>query len=214
MGMFVNVNVSESDHVYTINFNVYDPVKLAFKIYKKDATSNTRLKDINFQIENYTWWGCGKKEFTTDEDGTITYEADKVPAGIYEYNVSELESDNEIFNNLFKDYKIKIFMKISGDGSIKFVSDKNGTEFSSTVPSDKYFHIYKGDVLVDNKAKHLINLISLKTEAGEIPTVALKVSNTKKYKIDLIKKDSNDKELTGALFEVKRNSEKVFTHNR
>lgn len=210
MGMFVNVNVSESDHVYTINFNVYDPVKLAFKIYKKDATSNTRLKDINFQIENYTWWGCGKKEFTTDEDGTITYEADKVPAGIYEYNVSELESDNEIFNNLFKDYKIKIFMKISGDGSIKFVSDKNGTEFSSTVPSDKYFHIYKGDVLADNKAKHLINLISLKTEAGEIPTVALKVSNTKKYKINLIKKDSNDKELTGALFEVKRNSEKVF----
>ena len=210
MGMFVNVNVSESDHVYTINFNVYDPVKLAFKIYKEDATSNTRLKDINFQIENYTWWGCGKKEFTTDENGTITYEADKVPAGIYEYNVSELESDNEIFNNLFKDYKIKIFMKISGDGSIKFVSDKNGTEFSSTVPSDKYFHIYKGDVLADNKAKHLINLISLKTEAGEIPTVALKVSNTKKYKIDLIKKDSNDKELTGALFEVKRNSEKVF----
>ena len=210
MGMFVNVNVSESDHVYTINFNVYDPVKLAFKIYKEDATSNTRLKDINFQIENYTWWGCGKKEFTTDEDGTITYEADKVPAGIYEYNVSELESDNEIFNNLFKDYKIKIFMKISGDGSIKFVSDKDGTEFSSTIPSDKYFHIYKGDVLADNEAEHLINLISLKTEAGEIPTVALKVSNTKKYKIDLIKKDSNNKELTGALFEVKRNSEKVF----
>lgn len=210
MGMFVNVNISESSHVYTINCNVYDPVKLAFKIYKEDATSKTRLKDINFQIENYNWWGCGKKEFTTDENGAITYQEDKVPAGIYEYNISELESDNEIFNNLFKDYKIKIFMKISGDGSIKFVSDKNGTEFSSTIPSDKYFHIYKGDVLADNETEYLINLISLKTEAGEIPTVALKVSNTKKYKIDLIKKDSNDKKLSGALFEVKRNSEKIF----
>ena len=133
-------------------------------------------------------------------------------AGIYKFEITEIETASEIYNNLLEGYKIVVYLKITGDGTITYVSDENGTEFGSTVAADKHFHVYKDNTNVDatKEGKAIISLVSLKTQDGAIPKTVLKVGNTLNYKMNLTKKDTANNTLTGSIFVVKRFDNEIF----
>ena len=210
MGRFVRAYVQESNNVYTINVEVKDPLKLEFGIHKVIASSENNIPNVKFNITNSIWGNT--ETVITDKDGLASISEEDVMAGIHKFEITEIETASEIYNNLLEGYKIVVYLKITGDGTITFVSNQNGATFSSAVASDKHFHVYKGDTNVDetSNGKAIINLVSLKTQSGEIPKAVLKVGNTLNYKMNLTKKDTENNTLTGSIFEVKRSDASIF----
>ena len=210
MGRFVRAYVQESNNIYTIRVEVKNPLKLEFGIHKVVASTDNNIANVKFNITNSIWENT--ETVITDKDGLASISEDNVSAGIYKFEVTEIETGSEIYNNLLEGYKVVVYLKIDGGGKITYVSDNNGAEFSSTVAADKRFHIYKGDTNVDTTAagKAIISLVSLKTQGGDIPKTVLKVGNTLNYKMNLTKKDTANNTLTGSIFVVKRFNNEIF----
>ena len=210
MGKFVKAYVQESNGIYTIRVEVKNPLKLEFGIHKVVASSENNIPNVKFDITNSI--SSNTKRVITDKNGLASISEDNVSAGIYKFEITEIETGSEIYNNLLEGYKIVVYLRIDGDGTITYVSDKNGTEFISAVAADKRFHIYKGDTNVDTTAagKAIISLVSLKTQGGDIPKTVLKVGNTLNYKMNLTKKDTANNTLTGSIFVVKRFNNEIF----
>ena len=210
MGRFVKVYVQESNSIYTIRVEVKNPLKLEFGIHKVVANSENNIPNVKFNITNSI--SGNTKTVVTDKDGLASVSEEDVSAGIYKFEITEIETASEIYNNLLEGYKIVVYLKITGDGTITYVSDENGTEFGSTVAADKHFHVYKDNTNVDatKEGKAIISLVSLKTQDGAIPKTVLKVGNTLNYKMNLIKKDTANNTLTGSIFVVKRFDNEIF----
>ena len=210
MGRFVKVYVQESNSIYTIRVEVKNPLKLEFGIHKVVANSENNIPNVKFNITNSI--SGNTKTVVTDKDGLASVSEEDVSAGIYKFEITEIETASEIYNNLLEGYKIVVYLKITGDGTITYVSDENGTEFGSTVAADKHFHVYKDNTNVDatKEGKAIISLVSLKTQDGAIPKTVLKVGNTLNYKMNLTKKDTANNTLTGSIFVVKRFDNEIF----
>ena len=210
MGRFVKAYVQESNSIYTIRVEVKNPLKLEFGIHKVVASSENNIPNVKFNITNSI--SGNTKTVVTDKDGLASVSEEDVSAGIYKFEITEIETASEIYNNLLEGYKIVVYLKITGDGTITYVSDENGTEFGSTVAADKHFHVYKDNTNVDatKEGKAIISLVSLKTQDGAIPKTVLKVGNTLNYKMNLTKKDTANNTLTGSIFVVKRFDNEIF----
>ncbi len=210
MGRFVRAYVQESNNIYTIRVEVKNPLKLELGIHKVVASSENNIPNVKFNITNSIWGNT--KTVITDKDGLASISEENVSAGIYKFEITEIETASEIYNNLLEGYKIVVYLKITGDGTITYVSDENGTEFGSTVAADKHFHVYKDNTNVDTtkEGKAIISLVSLKTQDGDIPKTVLKVGNTLNYKMNLTKKDTENKTLTGSIFVVERFNNVIF----
>ena len=210
MGRFVKAYVQESNSIYTIRVEVKNPLKLEFGIHKVVASSENNIPNVKFNITNSI--SGNTKTVVTDKDGLAFVSEEDVSAGIYKFEITEIETASEIYNNLLEGYKIVVYLKITGDGTITYVSDENGTEFGSTVAADKHFHVYKDNTNVDatKEGKAIISLVSLKTQDGAIPKTVLKVGNTLNYKMNLTKKDTANNTLTGSIFVVKRFDNEIF----
>ena len=210
MGRFVKAYVQESNSIYTIRVEVKNPLKLEFGIHKVVASSENNIPNVKFNITNSI--SGNTKTVVTDKDGLASVSEEDVSAGIYKFEITEIETASEIYNNLLEGYKIVVYLKITGDGTITYVSDENGTEFGNTVAADKHFHVYKDNTNVDatKEGKAIISLVSLKTQDGAIPKTVLKVGNTLNYKMNLTKKDTANNTLTGSIFVVKRFDNEIF----
>ncbi len=210
MGRFVKVYVQESNSIYTIRVEVKNPLKLEFGIHKVVASSENNIPNVKFNITNSI--SGNTKTVVTDKAGLASVSEEDVSAGIYKFEITEIETASEIYNNLLEGYKIVVYLRITGDGTITYVSDENGTEFGSTVAADKHFHVYKDNTNVDatKEGKAIISLVSLKTQDGAIPKTVLKVGNTLNYKMNLTKKDTANNTLTGSIFVVKRFNNEIF----
>lgn len=210
MGRFVRAYVQESNNIYTIRVEVKNPLKLEFGIHKVVGNSYKNIPNVKFNITNSIWGNT--ETVITGKDGLASISEEDVSAGIYKFEITEIETGSEIYNNVLEGYKVVVYLRITGDGTITYVSDEDGTEFSSAVAADKRFHVYKDNTNVDatKEGKAIISLVSLKTQDGDIPKSVLKVGNTLNYKMDLIKKDTENNTLTGSIFSVNRSNNLIY----
>ena len=210
MGRFVRAYVQESNNIYTIRVEVKNPLKLEFGIHKVVGNSYKNIPNVKFNITNSIWGNT--ETVITDKDGLASISEEDISAGIYKFEITEIETGSEIYNNVLEGYKVVVYLRITGDGTITYVSDEDGTEFSSAVAADKRFHVYKDNTNVDatKEGKAIISLVSLKTQDGDIPKSVLKIGNTLNYKMDLIKKDTENNTLTGSIFSVNRSNNLIY----
>ena len=210
MGRFVKAYVQESNSIYTIRVEVKNPLKLEFGIHKVVGNSYKNIPNVKFNITNSIWGNT--ETVITDKDGLASISEEDISAGIYKFEITEIETGSEIYNNVLEGYKVVVYLRITGDGTITYVSDEDGTEFSSAVAADKRFHVYKDNTNVDatKEGKAIISLVSLKTQDGDIPKSVLKIGNTLNYKMDLIKKDTENNTLTGSIFSVNRSNNLIY----
>ena len=204
---FIRVDIDQTSKPNRVQVTIENPVKLALELYK-ESTAGTELNGAKFSISN----NISNKEIiaVTEDNGLIRAEEDVVIPGIYKYEISEINSVSPKYTNILDGYKIVTFVKVHADGYIELVK-QNGTAYTNS--KEKKFYIYNAegtDVSTKEEGREIMKYIYVSARE-QLQEVYVNVQNPVNINIDLVKKDTNQKDLNGTLFTVYRGDKNIFT---
>ena len=137
---------------------------------------------------------------TTNKDGNIKFEETMVRPGTYEYWISELETGDKDIVNAMKDTFIKVYVKVSSDGTINTVTE-DGKEVDGT------YYLYKSDkkTKLDFSKSSVDELVKVYvTKQNAVNTLHIAIKNPQKYNLSLRKTDIDTKEnMNNVKFQIK-----------
>ena len=192
--LYDNVSVydsKESNNLYRLNIKVVNPditynIALNKKIFGDDEIN---LSNTKFTI--VSGFSGTHSNLFTNVDGDILFKEERVPAGIYQYDIYETRTAGQQFVNVLEDVvgenaHIRVFIKVNENGTIQIV-DKDGNA------DEDCYYIYNGNnELVDFENTVADDYINVNTSVNnKLPQFNIFMSNPEFYNFELIKKDKD-----------------------
>ena len=209
---YTSATVDDKNVVNKLLIEVKNPVTIELNI-NKTTTDGTPLKNVEFNITSELQ--SLPPQFT-DDDGNITVDGDVwIEPGVYKYEVTEKTTAGKQYDNLLEGNKIVFFAKISPDGTITLVADKNGTAFDQNTQY-KYFVQKQDGSEADYPTRYRVhNHISLNVNSNNSikDSINMIVENTVGYTVDITKRNVALEELKGTKFSVIRDGNVVLLND-
>ena len=209
---YTSATVDDKNVVNKLLIEVKNPVTIELNI-NKTTTDGTPLKDVEFNITSELQ--SLPAQFTND-DGNITVDGNVwIEPGVYKYEVTEKTTAGKQYDNLLEGNKIVFFAKISPDGTITLVADKNGTAFDQNTQYKYFVQKQDGSEADYNTRYRVHNHISLNVNANNSikDSINMIVENTVGYTVDITKRNAALEELKGTKFSVIRDGNVVLLNN-
>ena len=209
---YTSATVDDKNVVNKLLIEVKNPVTIELNI-NKTTTAGTPLKDVEFNITSELQ--SLPPQFTND-DGNITVDGNVwIEPGVYKYEVTEKTTAGKQYDNLLEGNKIVFFAKISPDGTITLVADKNGTAFDQNTQYKYFVQKQDGSEADYNTRYRVHNHISLNVNANNSikDSINMIVENTVGYTVDITKRNAALEELKGTKFSVIRDGNVVLLNN-
>ena len=202
---YIDVKIDKTSKLNVLKVEIKNPVKLALEI-EKDQTDGSGIDGAEFTIYD----GISNKEFTdvTKDNGFIRVENDIVDPGIYKYEVREIKSASKKYTNIMEKCKIVLWVKVNPNGDIELV-DKNGKSFKAGVKKYYIYDLQDNDISDTTQGKLIMEDIRVGSNSDQ-QEIYISVENPTNIKLDLIKKDTEQGDITGSAFVVFRGDECVF----
>ena len=202
---YIDVKIDKTSKLNVLKVEIKNPVKLALEI-EKDQTDGSGIDGAEFTIYD----GISNKEFTdvTKDNGFIRVENDIVDPGIYKYEVREIKSASKKYTNIMENCKIVLWVKVNPNGDIELV-DKNGKSFKAGVKKYYIYDLQDNDISDTTQGKLIMEDIRVGSNSDQ-QEIYISVENPTNIKLDLIKKDTEQGDITGSAFVVFRGDECVF----
>ena len=202
---YIDVKIDKTSKLNVLKVEIKNPVKLALEI-EKDQTDGSGIDGAEFTIYD----GISNKEFTdvTKDNGFIRVENDIVDPGIYKYEVREIKSASKKYTNIMEKCKIVLWVKVNPNGDIELV-DKNGKTFKAGVKKYYIYDLQDNDISDTTQGKLIMEDIRVGSNSDQ-QEIYISVENPTNIKLDLIKKDTEQGDITGSAFVVFRGDECVF----
>lgn len=208
---YVSVGIDTSGNAQKLVTTIKDPVTIDLDVYKTEV-DGTAIPGTNFTIESELT-GTTTKD-TNEDDGNISINEGIVDPGVYRYTITENNTAGAQYYNVLKDCRIVIYVKVSETGLVTFVSDENGTNFSSKTQYQYYIEKLDGSE-VDAETEELIHkhisINSTNITNGNDGFI-VSVENTVNYKLDIIKTDTDGEVLSGTKFTVYRDNKQLLNN--
>ena len=213
LNKYISLNVDSTGQIDKLVVTILNPVTLDFNLYKQ-TTAGSKISGAKFKIISEI---SGEVSKTTDNDnGKININENYVTPGVYKYEVIEESTAGEQYNNILNGCKLIIYVKVDGNGDLSIVKDKSGADFTNK--NDYKYTIVNSDGSEVNSEKldtiHKYIKISNTSNTNEKGSVNLTIINSINYKINIIKKDSSNKDLSGTKFTVIRDGSNVIFENK
>ena len=209
---YTSATVDDKNVVNKLLIEVKNPVTIELNI-NKTTTDGTPLKDVEFNITSELQ--SLPPQFTND-DGNTTVDGNVwIEPGVYKYEVTEKTTAGKQYDNLLEGNKIVFFAKISPDGTITLVADKNGTAFDQNTQYKYFVQKQDGSEADYNTRYRVHNHISLNVNANNSikDSINMIVENTVGYTVDITKRNAALEELKGTKFSVIRDGNVVLLDN-
>ena len=209
---YTSATVDDKNVVNKLLIEVKNPVTIELNI-NKTTTDGTPLKNVEFNITSELQ--SLPPQFTND-DGNITVDGNVwIEPGVYKYEVTEKTTAGKQYDNLLEGNKIVFFAKISPDGTITLVADKNGTAFDQNTQYKYFVQKQDGSEADYNTRYRVHNHISLNVNANNSikDSINMIVENTVGYTVDITKRNAALEELKGTKFSVIRDGNVVLLDN-
>ena len=209
---YTSVMVDDKNVINKLLIEVKNPVTIELNI-NKTTTAGTPLKDVEFNITSELQ--SLPPQFTND-DGNITVDGNVwIEPGVYKYEVTEKTTAGKQYDNLLEGNKIVFFAKISPDGTITLVADKNGTIFDQNTQYKYFVQKQDGSEADYNTRYRVHNHISLNVNSNNSikDSINMIVENTVGYTVDITKRNVDFEELKGTKFSVIRDGNIVLLND-
>ena len=209
---YTSVMVDDKNVINKLLIEVKNPVTIELNI-NKTTTAGTPLKDVEFNITSELQ--SLPPQFTND-DGNITVDGNVwIEPGVYKYEVTEKTTAGKQYDNLLEGNKIVFFAKISPDGTITLVADKNGTIFDQNTQYKYFVQKQDGSEADYNTRYRVHNYISLNVNSNNSikDSINMIVENTVGYTVDITKRNVDFEELKGTKFSVIRDGNIVLLND-
>ena len=209
---YTSATVDDKNVVNKLLIEVKNPVTIELNI-NKTTTDGTPLKNVEFNITSELQ--SLPPQFT-DDDGNITVDGDVwIEPGVYKYEVTEKTTAGKQYDNLLEGNKIVFFAKISPDGTITLVADKNGTAFDQNTQYKYFVQKQDGSEADYNTRYRVHNHISLNVNSNNSikDSINMIVENTVGYTVDITKRNVALEELKGTKFSVIRDGNVVLLND-
>ncbi len=209
---YTSATVDDKNVVNKLLIEVKNPVTIELNI-NKTTTAGTPLKDVEFNITSELQ--SLPPQFTND-DGNITVDGNVwIEPGVYKYEVTEKTTAGKQYDNLLEGKKIVFFAKISPDGTITLVADKNGTIFDQNTQYKYFVQKQDGSEADYNTRYRVHNYISLNVNSNNSikDSINMIVENTVGYTVDITKRNVDFEELKGTKFSVIRDGNIVLLND-
>lgn len=209
---YTSVMVDDKNVINKLLIEVKNPVTIELNI-NKTTTAGTPLKDVEFNITSELQ--SLPPQFTND-DGSITVDGNVwIEPGVYKYEVTEKTTAGKQYDNLLEGNKIVFFAKISPDGTITLVADKNGTIFDQNTQYKYFVQKQDGSEADYNTRYRVHNHISLNVNSNNSikDSINMIVENTVGYTVDITKRNVDFEELKGTKFSVIRDGNIVLLND-
>ena len=209
---YTSVMVDDKNVINKLLIEVKNPVTIELNI-NKTTTAGTPLKDVEFNITSELQ--SLPPQFTND-DGNITVDGNVwIEPGVYKYEVTEKTTAGKQYDNLLEGNKIVFFAKISPDGTITLVADKNGTIFDQNTQYKYFVQKQDGSEADYNTRYRAHNHISLNVNSNNSikDSINMIVENTVGYTVDITKRNVDFEELKGTKFSVIRDGNVVLLND-
>ena len=202
---YIDVKIDKTSKLNVLKVEIKNPVKLALEI-EKNQTDGSGIDGAEFTIYD----GISNKKFTdvTKDNGFIRVENDIVDPGIYKYEVREIKSASKKYTNIMEKCKIVLWVKVNPNGDIELV-DKNGKSFKAGVEKYYIYDLQDNDISDTTQGKLIMEDIEISSNSNQ-QEIYISVENPTNIKLDLIKKDTEQGDITGSVFVVFRGDECVF----
>lgn len=125
---------------------------------------------------------------TTNAQGNISFEETMARPGIYEYWISEIETGDQDILNALQGNVIKVYLKVTSDGSIYTVTDDGQNQ----IIENGRFYLYDStrQNKIDFDTTSIDELIKVYvTKENAVSTLHVDIDNPQKFDFDLIKTD-------------------------
>ena len=209
---YTSATVDDKNVVNKLLIEVKNPVTIELNI-NKTTTDGTPLKNVEFNITSELQ--SLSPQFTND-DGNITVDGNVwIEPGVYKYEVTEKTTAGKQYDNLLEGNKIVFFAKISPDGTITLVADKNGTIFDQNTKYKYFVQKQDGSEADYNTRYRVHNHISLNVNSNNSikDSINMIVENTVGYTVDITKRNVDFEELKGTKFSVIRDGNIVLLND-
>ena len=209
---YTSATVDDKNVVNKLLIEVKNPVTIELNI-NKTTTDGTPLKNVEFNITSELQ--SLSPQYTND-DGNITVDGNVwIEPGVYKYEVTEKTTAGKQYDNLLEGNKIVFFAKISPDGTITLVADKNGTAFDQNTQYKYFVQKQDGSEADYNTRYRVYNHISLNVNANNSikDSINMIVENTVGYTVDITKRNAALEELKGTKFSVIRDGNVVLLND-
>ena len=215
---YLTISRKNNQIIAKLEIEVENPVRYKFKLDKDIyGTENLPLVGAKFNIESslIKKQGGSKTDMskttgvtsvaedgvvsgTTNNDGTISFEETMVRPGIYEYWISEIETGDENVLNALQGTNIKIYVKVTSDGTIYTVTDDEQKQ----IIQGGVFYLYDSDRKnkIDFDKTSIDELIKVYvTSENNVNTIHVDIDDPQVYNFDMIKTDIDLYNLDGYL---------------
>ena len=209
---YTSAIVDDKNVVNKLLIEVKNPVTIELNI-NKTTTDGTPLKNVEFNITSELQ--SLSPQYTND-DGNITVDGNVwIEPGVYKYEVTEKTTAGKQYDNLLEGNKIVFFAKISPDGTITLVADKNGTIFDQNTQYKYFVQKQDGSEADYNTRYRVHNHISLNVNSNNSikDSINMIVENTVGYTVDITKRNVDFEELKGTKFSVIRDGNIVLLND-
>ena len=200
---------TEIDGVYTLVAEVENPdltygILLNKKIWGDEEInlSNTIFKVFRTAINTDRNAGTDetRTRLITNDDGNISFIQERIPAGLYKYEIYEDRTAGAQFVNILENKKLVIYLLVNKDGSIE-LADQNGT------PRSGAYYLFEGEQEIDLSTTTVDEFIradiGVTSDYGSLPELDIFIKNPEKYNFELIKKDiDTDERMNGVDFKL------------
>ncbi|MBP3501885.1 MAG: hypothetical protein J6K42_00150 [Clostridia bacterium] len=178
---YVSVNVENNslnaviNQTGKLNVEITNPVRFNIDLIKKDTEGND-LSGSKFTVIRDEKTIFDNKDVTTD----IEVKEDPINSGTYTYTITENNAPNERYTNILNNRKIKLNVKVNGNGHIDILN-QDGSNF-------KVYENSGEEVRNEEDVLQFIKVWTEVAESGEqagVSTINVKVVNPVNYKVDI-----------------------------
>ena len=207
LNKYISINVDSTNPVEKLIITIYNPVTLDLYVYKENIEGDG-IDGTNFTIKRTLVNTSNIKIDTEDtkNSGVIELNEGWVTPGVYKYEVTENNTSGNQYINVLENCKLVIYVKVSENGDVKIVSNKDGDDFAPNVKYKYYIENDAGTVVNEEIQKIIHKYIKLTSMTVKHDEIDLTVINPVSYKLNIIKKDQRNNNLSGTKFSVMRDN--------
>ncbi|MBP3501902.1 MAG: SpaH/EbpB family LPXTG-anchored major pilin [Clostridia bacterium] len=202
--LFNNIEVEsiQVNGVYRLNVKVKNPERIVNIALNKKIYGEEKIDLYNTYFAIKSSFSGDYKKFTNNK-GNISITEKGIPAGVYEYFITEKSSSGKQFVNVLNNTYIKVIIKVNEDGTIEIVNEDGNVE------ENKYYVYKQKDNSEELEKIDFDNtvydeFIKVNTSViNDISQLDIHIKNPEYYNFELVKIDKDTKEhMNGVEFEL------------
>lgn len=177
----------QSNGVYKLNLNVVNPERNYKVILNKKVFGEEDINIKNAQFLVASSVDNENHQLETDENGNLSFEEKRVPAGTYNYLFKETQSAGNEFVNVLENNYILVKLKVNQDGTVQIV-DSNGRADGN----ENKFYIFDSTATtaIDPNTTVIDEFVNVAADnTKDTPELDFFVKNPELYSLKVVKKN-------------------------